>query len=56
MTLALDTAALLRLMRTWRNNAVSRRQLAAMDARELQDIGLSPGMAAFEAAKPFWKT
>jgi uncharacterized protein YjiS (DUF1127 family) len=55
MNLTLDPAALLQLMRTWHRNAVSPRVLAAMGERELKDIGLSPGMAAFEAAKPFCK-
>jgi uncharacterized protein YjiS (DUF1127 family) len=55
MNLTLDTAALLEPMRTWHRNAVSRRALAAMGERELRDIGLSPRVAAFEAAKPFWK-
>jgi uncharacterized protein YjiS (DUF1127 family) len=55
MNMTLHPALLLQLMRTWHRNAVSRRTLAGMSPRELRDIGLSPGMAAFEAAKPFWK-
>ena len=33
----------------------SRRELIAMDERELRDIGASRGMAVHEADKPFWK-
>jgi uncharacterized protein YjiS (DUF1127 family) len=32
-----------------------RRQLAALTARELDDIGIKTDAAAAEAAKPFWK-
>ncbi|MBM3556749.1 MAG: DUF1127 domain-containing protein [Alphaproteobacteria bacterium] len=39
----------------YRNRAVGRRLLAAMDDRMLRDIGLSRGNAQMEADKPFWK-
>lgn len=39
----------------WRARVNGRRELCAMDARMLRDIGLSPGLAYAEAAKPFWR-
>ncbi len=42
------------LLGEWRARARDRRQLAGLTARELRDIGVSPGEAAMEAAKPFW--
>lgn len=42
--------SLLGLLALWR----SRRALARLDARALDDIGLSPREAATEAAKPIW--
>jgi uncharacterized protein YjiS (DUF1127 family) len=39
----------------WRARSTGRRQLAAMDARMLSDIGLSPSLAFAEAMKPFWR-
>jgi uncharacterized protein YjiS (DUF1127 family) len=42
-------------LRAWHQRASSRRMLAAMDARGLRDIGISPGMADAEARKPFWR-
>lgn len=35
---------------TWRQ----RRELATLDARILQDVGLSPEDARQEASRPFW--
>jgi uncharacterized protein YjiS (DUF1127 family) len=49
-------AAIVAVLRAWHQRASSRRLLAAMGARELGDIGISPGIARHEAAKPFWKT
>ncbi len=43
-----------RTLATWRNRAVSRRQLSRLDSRMLNDIGLSDFDAKLEAAKPFW--
>jgi len=42
------------LLWEWRARSRDRSQLAALGHRELRDIGLSPGEAAMEAAKPFW--
>ncbi|HEV2336950.1 MAG TPA: DUF1127 domain-containing protein [Stellaceae bacterium] len=42
-------------VREWRRRSRDRAQLAALDARTLADIGLTPGDAQFLANKPFWK-
>lgn len=44
----------LMLMLEWQARARSRRALAGLDARLLDDIGLAPRAAEAEAAKPFW--
>lgn len=38
----------------WLRIARERRALAAMDERQLADLGLTPREAAAEAARPFW--
>ena len=43
------------LLTVWRDRIQERRRLAAVDGRSLRDAGISPGIAAFEANKPFWK-
>jgi uncharacterized protein YjiS (DUF1127 family) len=48
-------ASALVLVRTWRKRSRTRRQLAAMSERELQDIGTCRAELANEAAKPFWQ-
>jgi uncharacterized protein YjiS (DUF1127 family) len=40
---------------TWRSRARERRQLAALDARELRDIAVSRYDRRIECAKPFWR-
>jgi uncharacterized protein YjiS (DUF1127 family) len=45
----------LALARVWRERSRARRQLAAMSARELQDIGTCWPEIAYETAKPFWQ-
>ena len=42
------------LVRSWRR-AESRRALAAMDDRELRDIGLGRSDIHLEISKPFWR-
>ncbi|HEY9164522.1 MAG TPA: DUF1127 domain-containing protein [Magnetovibrio sp.] len=42
-------------VRTWYLRARSRRQLAALDARLLQDIGVSRAAQQNETRKPFWQ-
>ncbi len=50
-----------RVSRAWqrlaaaRADAVTRRRLAALDDRELKDIGLSRAQAQFEAERPIWE-
>lgn len=39
----------------WQERVVTRRALAAMDARGLRDAGISPAAAAYEAGKSFWQ-
>jgi uncharacterized protein YjiS (DUF1127 family) len=39
----------------WRQRARSRRELMALDGRELRDIHLTRCDAMSEAGKPFWK-
>jgi uncharacterized protein YjiS (DUF1127 family) len=39
----------------WSRRAASREELLNLDDRLLSDIGLTPGDAAAEAAKPFWR-
>ena len=40
---------------TWRRRARERRELATLDARTIQDLGLSSAEFQFEANKPFWR-
>jgi uncharacterized protein YjiS (DUF1127 family) len=42
-------------LRRWRERSRVRRLLAAMSARELQDIGVSHSDIAHEIGKPFWQ-
>lgn len=39
----------------WEQRRRSRRALATLDAHMLRDIGLTPGVAARETEKPFWR-
>lgn len=48
-------ASLARRLQAWLAKARSRRQLAALDDRLLRDIGVTPGAARREIAKPFWR-
>jgi uncharacterized protein YjiS (DUF1127 family) len=43
------------VLREWRRRSRDRRDLAALDARALLDIGLSRADAEFIANKPFWR-
>lgn len=47
-------AHLWRRVARWLARARQRRDLAALDAHLLKDVGVTPGEAAREAAKPFW--
>jgi len=42
-------------LREWRRRVRERQQLAALDERMLQDIGLTRGDAEFLMNKPFWR-
>jgi uncharacterized protein YjiS (DUF1127 family) len=42
-------------MSEWRRRARERAELASLDNRMLQDIGLTRGDAEFLANKPFWR-
>jgi uncharacterized protein YjiS (DUF1127 family) len=42
-------------VRIWRARARSRRDLAALSARELQDMGTCWSSIADEVNKPFWR-
>ena len=59
MTLALpffDLAGLspVALLLGWQARAAGRRALSRLDARLLDDVGISPEAAARETAKPAW--
>ncbi|MBV9834689.1 MAG: DUF1127 domain-containing protein [Alphaproteobacteria bacterium] len=47
--------ALAALWCLWRQRRVERRQLAAMDARSLRELGISPELADYELNRPFWQ-
>ncbi len=43
------------VMRTWLERVRARRALAQIDARSLREAGISPGLAEYEANRPFWQ-
>ena len=43
------------VLKLWRRRARERRELATLDARTIQDLGLVPSAIQFEANKPFWR-
>jgi uncharacterized protein YjiS (DUF1127 family) len=45
----------LSMLRTWRERARSRAELAARSDRELQDIGTCRSSISEEISKPFWR-
>lgn len=45
----------LRLPSIWNERSYQRRRLAELDDDRLRDIGLTPGEARRECAKPFWE-
>lgn len=49
-----SAADLLTRITHWLNVARSRRALAALDATQLEDLGISASEAREEAARPFW--
>lgn len=46
---------LLQTLCEWRRNSRTRKQLAALDCRQLADIGISPSDRLHEISKPFWR-
>ena len=52
---ATQARSMLGHLAVWRARSTGRRELMAMDARMLSDIGLSPSLAYAEASKPFWR-
>jgi uncharacterized protein YjiS (DUF1127 family) len=48
-------AAIMALVRAWRQRRRDRRQLSVMSARELEDIGLCRPELMHEIGKPFWR-
>jgi uncharacterized protein YjiS (DUF1127 family) len=43
------------VLREWRARQRARRDLAAIDARTLRDVGISPELVNFELSQPFWR-
>jgi uncharacterized protein YjiS (DUF1127 family) len=54
-TLLAAPARLFDLLDTWQTRIDERRQLAALDERQLKDAGLCGAEVASEARKPFWR-
>jgi len=44
-----------RIIGLWRARSRERRAFAALDRRDLQDLGLSRWAVELELAKPFWR-
>jgi uncharacterized protein YjiS (DUF1127 family) len=53
--LAFASAQCIDLLQTWQRRAAERAALAAMNPRELRDIGLARNEVLVEADKPFWR-
>ena len=47
--------ALRQIFDAWHRRARERRELAQLDRRTIQDLGLSSSEIQFEANKPFWR-
>lgn len=43
------------LVANWRLRAWERQGLLLLEDRDLRDLGISRGQAAYEASKPFWR-
>jgi uncharacterized protein YjiS (DUF1127 family) len=50
-----DLSSLIEALLVWRERARQRRDLAMLDDRALQDIGLSRADVFGETMKPFWR-
>ena len=53
--IASEMTTVLRTLRLWAGRHRQRRQLAALDAHLLKDIGLTREQARAVADKPFWR-
>ena len=42
-------------VRVWLERIRARRELARVDERSLRELGISPGLAHYEASRPFWQ-
>jgi uncharacterized protein YjiS (DUF1127 family) len=49
------SARFLAALRVWRQRARDRAELSRLTARDARDLGIDPGVIAYEASKPFWK-
>lgn len=52
---AAATPSLMETLNTWYVRWQERRELASLDQRALDDIGLSRGDVLTEISKPFWR-
>ena len=43
------------LVNVWLQRMRARRELARVDERSLRELGISPGLAHYEASRPFWQ-
>lgn len=48
-------AALMALLRVWRQRSIARSELARLTDRDFHDVGASWSDYAYEASKPFWR-
>ena len=46
---------ILAVLRTWHARQRARRELAAIDAHTLRDIGIAPELVDYELSQPFWR-
>ncbi|MCP9340254.1 DUF1127 domain-containing protein [Stutzerimonas xanthomarina] len=46
---------LMRQLRLWQRRLRTRQQLAALDERQLADVGISQSERVEELSKPFWR-
>jgi uncharacterized protein YjiS (DUF1127 family) len=54
-TIGNEAKSLMELIATWRSRHATRQDLKRMSDHMLRDIGLTPGDAVTEIAKPFWR-
>lgn len=48
-------ARLIAAVQRWHQRARDRAELARLTARDARDLGIDPGVIAYEASKPFWR-